>query len=93
MHRKSVDFPEPEGPRMTTTSPTCNVKAHPAQCVNVAEVLVDILNVDNRRRHHLPPHAPSLLQPCDQSGREEGHDEVQQGDQRPDFDGIEMQPP
>ena len=48
--RQSVDLPDPDGPMTTTTSPRLTVVLMSLQHVQIAEVLVDVL--DRRRAAH-----------------------------------------
>ena len=48
--RISVDLPEPDGPQTTTTSPGVHREVDLAQDVELAEPLVDAVELD-RRRH------------------------------------------
>ena len=49
MARQSVDFPEPEGPMTTTTSPRATETLMSPQDVQVAEPLVDTIEHDEGR--------------------------------------------
>ena len=57
MQRSSVDFPEPERPKITTTSPRSHLHVDALQHLERAEVLVEVLDADDR----LVAHGASLL--------------------------------
>ena len=64
MHRRSVLFPEPERPKITTTLPVGDVQVYAFQDLVVPEGLVDLAQLDYRaglsvHADHRPSRSPS----------------------------------
>ena len=79
--RSTVDFPEPERPKITTTSPRCTSRSTPSHHLEVAEALVQPVDADDdvvgliRRRLHAAAlarcglHGPGDVRPVVARGR------------------------
>ena len=62
--RHSVDLPDPDGPITTTTSPGSTVEVDVLQHVQVAEVLVDLLHLEQGSTCRHPFGPPTVMVRC-----------------------------
>ena len=56
--RSTVDLPEPDRPKMTTTSPAVDLHVDPADHLEVAEALVQPVDADDDVGAHPAPPPP-----------------------------------